>query len=119
MSQSPPEPSPNWEVFGIWAGVILTFVIAAASAFRVFFGLVSRTELQEELKEERESWAKQLEAQRVAFAEQLQRQYDERLRMHEENRDAARQTFERVAHVEQAVARIEGTLSGRFPGIQR
>jgi hypothetical protein len=118
MSQPPPEPSPNWEVLGIWAGVILTFLLAAASAFRVFFGLVSRAELQEALKEEREAWARQLEAQRVAFAEQQQRQEGEKIRMHAENRDTARQTFERLSVVEQGVARIEGALSGRYQGIK-
>lgn len=126
MSQPPPEPSPNWEVFGIWAGVVVSLVIAAAAAFRVFFGLISRLELQEALKTEREAWAKQLEAQRIAFAEQIQRHYAElqrqdaeKIRMHEENRDTARQTFERLSDVEQGVARIEGTLSGRYPGINR
>ena len=130
MPQPPPEPSQNLETLGIWAGVLLSGLLASAAAFRVFFGLVSRSELKEALEEEREAWkealktdreawAKQLEAQRVAFAERDQRNCDDRDRMHSENRDTAKQTFERLAAVEQGVARIEGTLSGRYPGIQR
>lgn len=119
MSQPPSEPSPNWEALGIWAGVIFSVLLACAAAFRVFFGLVSRQELKEELIAERAEWARQLAAQRTTFAEQLKQQYDERIRMHEENRDSAQQTFERLSKVEQGVARIEGTLSGRYPGIER
>lgn len=137
MAQPPPDQPQNWETLGIWAGVLVSVLLACGSAIRIFFGLVSRREMQEQLKEERVEWAKQLaaqrdefsrhiEAQRVTFYEHIQRQYAEnqrqdaeKVRMHEDNRDTARQTFERVAIVEQAVARIEGTLSGRFPGIQR
>jgi hypothetical protein len=119
MSQPPPESSTNWEALGTWGVLALSLLLACASAFRMFFGLVSRDEFHEQLKAERAEWGRQLEAQRAAFAEQLKQQYDERIRMHEENRDTAQQTFERVSKVEQGVARIEGTLSERYPGIQR
>jgi hypothetical protein len=120
MSQPPSEPSPNLEALGIWAGVILSVLLACASAFRVFFGLVSREEFHEQLKEERAEWGRQLEAQREAFAQQLKQQYDERIRMHGENQHTAQETFKRLSEVEKGVARIEGYIeAGSFPGVKR
>lgn len=130
MPQPTPDQPPDWGTLGIWAGVVVTVLLACGSAVRVFFGLVSRRELHDQLKEERAEWAaqlaeqreefaRQLEAQRAAFMAQHERQDRETYRMHEENRDTAKQIFERVSDVEQAVARIEGSLSGRYPGIPR
>lgn len=116
MTQIPPDPPPGWFAWIVPGSVALGILWAIVKSY---FELVSRTELKELIAEQDKKFLDALRQQREDFEQAQESQRLEQLRLHGENRETAGQIFGRVSELEKGVSRIEGTLSGRYPGIQR
>lgn len=79
------------------------------------FSTVTRSELTEIIKAQDEKFLAALNRQRDDFQHAAEASERERLRLHGENRDTAKETFNRLSGVERGLSRIEGQLSNCLP----
>jgi hypothetical protein len=86
---------------------------------RRIFSTVTRSELQEIIRAQDAKFLEALERQREDFQHAMEANERERLRLHGENRDTAKETFARLLGVEKGLSRIEGQLSKSLPQSDR
>lgn len=97
-----------------WIAGIISVIGALYATGRRIFSTVTRSELSAIIEAQDKKFLDALEVQRQAFDRAIDREEETRQSQHAENRDAAKETFERLSAVEKGVSRIEGQLSQRF-----
>lgn len=98
-----------------WILGIISVVGALYATGRRIFNTVTRRELTEIIEAQDEKFLEALNRQREDFQRAAEASERERLRLHGENRETAKETFNRLSGVERGLSRIEGQLSKSLP----
>lgn len=98
---------------GVLAWILgsISVVGALYATGRRIFNTVTRAELKELMESQDQKFLEALNRQREDFQRAAEASERERLRLHGENRDTAKETFIRLSGVEKGLSRIEGQLS--------
>ncbi len=115
MSDVPEGPSAS----GVLAWVV-PIVVGAGFIWAIvkgFFELVTRKELKEHIAAQDAKFLEQMQQLRKTVDASFDTQRRETLRLHNDNKATASETFGRLSELEKTVSRVDGTVSGLYQSL--